>query len=50
MNENIVIITLVIASFACAYFGVDDGAMIRMVITAVLGYLCGTRSGGRRKW
>lgn len=43
MNENLIAVTVAFMAVGAAYFRWDDGSLIRMVVTAYLGFLLGKR-------
>lgn len=42
MNENLIAVTVAFMAVGAAYFRWDDGSLIRMVVTAYLGFLLGS--------
>jgi len=49
VNENLIAITVVAASLLAGYLGLDDGDLVKMVVSAFLGYLTGKRLESRKK-
>lgn len=43
MNENLIAISIVLASISLAMLGLDDGSLTKMVVSAFLGYLTAKR-------
>ena len=44
MNENLIAITIAALAVSLAWLGLDDGAIIKSVISAYLGFLLGKRN------
>jgi hypothetical protein len=49
VNENLIAIAIVLASLLAGYLGLDDGDLIKMVVSAFLGFLTGKRVESSKK-
>ncbi len=49
MNENLIAVSLIVASVVLAWLGFDDGSLAKMVVTAFLGFLIGKRVEIKKK-
>lgn len=43
MNENLIAVAVLLASFGASYLNIDDGSLLKMVVSAYLGLLVGKR-------
>jgi len=49
LNENLIAVSLLVASVGLAWLGFDDGSLCKMVVTAFLGFIIGKRVEFKKK-